>query len=169
MGAWTSSAGDAMIRCIAAIDSSRGVATATGIPWHLPGDAAYFRDQTRHGLIVMGGATYAEFAAPLHERTNFVLTNRPDPLRKGFQPITSLDEVSSDHPDEDIWVIGGAGVFATTIASASELYLTQVLADFHCTKFFPPYDDRFVRFEQSDPHQEDGVDYRFERWRLPAP
>jgi dihydrofolate reductase len=158
-----------MIRCIAAIDDKRGVATQTGIPWHLPGDAAYFRDQTRQGLIVMGGATYVEFAQPLHERTNFVLTTRPDHLREGFEPVASLDQLMSEHPGEEIWVIGGAGVFAATIARADELYLTQVLADFHCTKFFPPYDERFIRFDQSAEHQEAGVGYRFERWRLPPP
>jgi dihydrofolate reductase len=154
-----------MIRCIAAIDNKRGVATSTGIPWHLPGDAAYFRDQTRHGLIVMGGATYVEFAQPLHQRTNFVLTTRPDALREGFEPIASLDQLRSEQPGEEIWVIGGAGVFATTIARADELYLTQVLDDFHCTKFFPAYRDQFTRFDEGDTHEEGGVSYRFEKWR----
>ena len=50
-----------MIRLIAAIDSQRGIATDSGIPWKLPGDTAYFREKTAHGLIVMGRATYDEF------------------------------------------------------------------------------------------------------------
>jgi dihydrofolate reductase len=38
-----------MIRLIAAIDSQRGIATDSGIPWKLPGDSAYFREKTAQG------------------------------------------------------------------------------------------------------------------------
>ena len=63
-----------MIRLIAANDSRRGIATDSGIPWKLPGDTAYFEEKTTAGVILMGWATYNEFAAPLHDRENFVLT-----------------------------------------------------------------------------------------------
>ena len=69
-----------MIRLIAAIDSQRGIATDSGIPWKLPGDTAYFREKTANGLIVMGRATYDEFAAPLHGRENYVLSTTHDAL-----------------------------------------------------------------------------------------
>jgi dihydrofolate reductase len=153
-----------MIRLIAAVDVRLGVATAEGIPWHLPGDAAYFRAETANGVIVMGGATYVEFAEPLHGGENYVLTTRPGVLRDGFRPIAHLDDAVRDHPDEDVWVIGGAGVFARTIGRAGELLITRVLADFDCTKFFPPFEDEFTGLERGENHEEGGVQYRFERW-----
>ncbi len=154
-----------MLRLIAAIDSQRGIATDSGIPWKLPGDAAYFRQKTQHGVIVMGRATYDEFATPLHERENLVLTTAPGPLRTGFRAIASLDNLSAAHPDEDVWVIGGAAVYQESIADAQELLLTQVLGDFHCTKFFPPYAAAFSLSSQTEDHQENGITYRFETWR----
>ena len=154
-----------MIRFILAMDNRRGIATEDGIPWKLPGDSAYFRRQTEAGLIVMGRATYDEFAAPLHERNNYVLTRSTDQLRDGFQPVHDFDVLADGHRSDDIWVIGGALVFALTMARADELYITQVLADFDCTKFFPDYDDEFALFDQGDEQQEGGVSYRFERWR----
>ncbi len=154
-----------MIRQIAAMDTSRGVATEKGIPWKLPGDAAYFEGQTTNGLILMGWATYNEFSTPLHDRDNYVLTGDQSGLRAGFQPIASLADLVTGHPDEDVWIIGGAFVFTETIEQADELFITQVLADFHCTKFFPDYRSGFRRFEQSRDHQESGVRYRFEKWR----
>jgi dihydrofolate reductase len=154
-----------MIRLIAAIDSKRGIATDAGIPWKLPGDSAYFRQKTRSGTIVMGRATYDEFAAPLHDRENFVLTTTPGPLRTGFQAIANLDDLHAAAPNEGVWVIGGATVYRETIAQAQELLLTQVLGDFHCTKFFPPYADAFTLSSRSDEKQENGVGYRFEIWR----
>jgi len=150
-----------VIRLIAAVDTARGIATSTGIPWRLPGDSAYFREQTKQGLIVMGSATYTEFAAPLHGRTNYVLTSRKGPLREGFEPVAGLDDL----PPGDTWVIGGATVYAATVGRADDLYLTQVLADFHCTKFFPAYEDDFERTARSDEREEGGVAYRFEVWR----
>src|SRR5580704_17792886 len=101
---------DDMIRLIAAMDSRRGIATASGIPWKLPGDTAYFREQTSRGLILMGRSTYDEFAAPLHGRDNFVLSAGSGDVRAGFQKVGSLDQLRASHPGEDIWVIGGATV-----------------------------------------------------------
>jgi dihydrofolate reductase len=154
-----------MIRLIAAIDSRQGIATAAGIPWKLPGDTAYFRQQTAQGLILMGRATYDEFAAPLHGRENFVLSSGPGPLRTGFQAVAALDQLRTSHPGEDIWVIGGATVYAKTISEADELLITQVLGDFNCTKFFPNFTDAFRLTVEGDEREDGGVSYRFETWQ----
>jgi dihydrofolate reductase len=158
-----------MIRLIAAIDSQRGIATDSGIPWKLPGDTAYFRQKTANGLIVMGRATYDEFVAPLHGRENYVLSTATTPLRTGFRAIADLRQLPAAHPEEDIWVIGGAAVYRETITEAEELLLTQVLKDFECTKFFPPYEPDFVLESRSVDHQEAGLTYRFEVWRSRKP
>ena len=157
-----------MIRLIAALDSRRGIATDSGIPWKLPGDTSYFRAKTTTGLILMGRATYNEFAAPLHERENVVLTTHPGPMRTGFRAIGSLDQLVAENPGHDIWVIGGATVYAKTIAEADELLLTQVDGDFHCTKFFPPYRAQFRLTTKSDDRQDGGTTYRFETWQRRA-
>lgn len=154
-----------MIRLIAAIDSRRGIANDTGIPWSLPGDTAYFHQKTTVGVIVMGWTTYNEFASPLHRRENAVLTTRSEPLRAGFRPVGSLDELAAEHPREDIWVIGGAAVYADTIREADELLLTQVVGDFHCTKFFPPYEDAFRLAARGEDRREADTTYRFETWQ----
>jgi dihydrofolate reductase len=159
-----------MIRQIAAVDSRRGIATDAGIPWKLPGDTAYFHEKTATGVIVMGWATYSEFAAPLHQRENYVLSRDSTPLRRGFQPVANLAAVAAGHPAKDIWVIGGARVYAQTIDEADQLLLTQVRGDFHCTKFFPAYEGSFCLATQGDDQREGGITYRFEQWiqvRLP--
>lgn len=153
-----------MIRQIAAIDSRQGIATDAGIPWKLPGDTAYFHEKTATGVIVMGWATYREFAVPLHHRENYVLSRDLTPLRPGFQPVVNLTAVANDHPGQDIWVIGGAHVYAQTIGETEELLLTQVDGDFHCTKFFPAYEGVFRLAVQNDDQRENGTTYRFERW-----
>jgi dihydrofolate reductase len=113
----------------------------------------------------MGRATYNEFAAPLHGRENFVLSADPGPLRTGFQAVENLDQLRASHPGEDIWVIGGATVYAETISEAEELLITQVLGDFNCTKFFPNFTDAFRLTVRGDERQEGGVSHRFETWQ----
>jgi dihydrofolate reductase len=157
-----------MIRLIAALDSQRGIATDSGIPWKLPADTAYFRQKTETGLILMGRATYDEFASPLHDRENYVLSRATATLRAGFHAVADLRQLRKAHPGEDVWVIGGATVYQETIAEAEELLLTQVLHDFHCTKFFPPHQAAFARTDQSPGHEEGGIGYRFETWRSRA-
>lgn len=131
-----------MIRLIAAVDSRLGVANDHGIPWQgeIPSDTKYFNDETASGIIVMGFRTYQEFDKPLHDRQNFVVT-RPESaeLRPGFDGVVDLKGFLHEHAHDLVWVIGGAGLFAASLALADELYLTQLDEDFHCTKFFPTF------------------------------
>ena len=84
-----------MIRLIAAIDETRGLADAHGIPWQgrTPADSRYFSHQTADGVILMGFRTYEEFDRPLHDRQNFVLVRAAmPPLRPGFSSVLNLDK-----------------------------------------------------------------------------
>lgn len=156
-----------MIRFIAAVDSKLGMATDQGIPWDLPADREYFRTQTRQGVILMGYQTYKEFDAPLHGRTNWVATTGSDPLREGFEPVADAVEFLQQQRS-DVWVIGGAGLFAQTISLADELYLTRIQADYHCTKFFPQFEEQFELISQTKPQQQTGLQFHFEIWHKRA-
>lgn len=154
-----------MINLIAAIDSKRGIADEKGIPWQgrLPGDVAYFRQKTIGGTVVMGYATYAEFDEPLSDRRNVVASRTQRKLREGFELVTDIDTFINQQ-DEDVWVIGGAGLFATIIEKADRLYLSMIDRDFHCTKFFPEYSHRFKLIDQGEVHTENSIEYRFTIW-----
>ncbi len=161
-----------VLRLIAAVDTTLGVADDHGIPWQgkIPTDARHFEEQTTSGVIVMGYGTYEEFAKPLHERDNFGVT-RPDTgdLRPGFVSVTDLETFLQVRSDELVWAIGGAALFGATIAKADELYLTQLDRDFHCTKFFPSFSDDFERTSDDGPHVEGGITFTFEIWRRTPP
>lgn len=154
-----------MHRLIAAIDSQRGIADDTGIPWKLPTDQKFFVEQTKEGLILMGAGTYHEFTKPMHGRTNYVVTHDTRPLYSGFVAVHDIEAFLKEHASERINNIGGASLFAQTIQYADELILTQVQRDFHCTKFFPEYEYSFVRVSRSEPITENGITFCFETWR----
>jgi dihydrofolate reductase len=157
-----------MIRLIAAVDSQLGVANDHGIPWQgkIPMDTQYFNDQTSQGLIVMGYRTYQEFDKPLHDRENFVVT-RPEPgeLRRGFTGVPDLTGFFHQHSQELVWVIGGAGLFEASLDEADELFITQLDADFHCTKFFPTFSGNFELVSSLGPYEENDISFLFEIWQ----
>jgi dihydrofolate reductase len=157
-----------MIQLIAAIDKSRGMADDHAIPWQgkIPTDTRYFRDQTAEGTIVMGYRTYEEYDHPLHDRQNFVVS-RPgtSSLREGFVALADLASFLHVKAHSLVWVIGGAGIFAQSISLADALFITQLDDDFHCTKFFPKFDDDFLLANDLGPHRENGISFRFQIWR----
>jgi dihydrofolate reductase len=154
-----------MIRAIAAVDDRLGIATDTGIPWKVPADVAHFRDLTTGSNVLMGYATYAEFAGPMAGRTNYVATGRTATLRDGFHPVSDLPPFLSGFKG-DLWIIGGATFYATTLDAVAEIALTRVAGDFGCTKFFPPFDTAFRLTDEDVPPLVEGVPaIRFQTWQ----
>nr|AIA10494.1 dihydrofolate reductase [uncultured bacterium] len=129
-----------MIRAIAAIDEKRGLARDGDIPWKIPEDVKYYRDKTEHSTIIMGRDTYEGFAKPLVNRRNVVISRTLQTVREGFELVHDVDAFLVQ-ATEDIWNIGGAGIFESTLGYCDELYLTHVAGDFNCDRFFPEYDD----------------------------
>ncbi|HSW37703.1 MAG TPA: dihydrofolate reductase [Candidatus Saccharimonadales bacterium] len=157
-----------MIRFIAAIDNQNGLADDHGIPWQgkLPTDVAYFRRKIMDGTVVMGRGTYNELKRPLPGGRNLVATHKTVTLRKGFGVIHDVKAfLKAAKPEEDIWVIGGAELFESTLAFAEELYLTEVQGDFKCTKFFPEYKKNFELASRSEPRLENGITFTFNVYR----
>ncbi len=154
-----------MIYCIVAIDAKRGMANDHGIPWlgKIPTDIKQFREKTIHSNVLMGYKTYTEFDKPLSDRKNYVASSKPESLREGFELVSDARSFLQN-TNEDIWVIGGPGLIASTIDLVDEIHLSQLEGEYGCTKFLPEFKDRFVLKEQSDPITEGGITYRFETW-----
>jgi dihydrofolate reductase len=156
-----------MIRFIAALDEKRGIADEHGIPWQgkVPTDVAYYHDKIKNGIKLMGIGLYKELSKPMPEGINYVAsTNTQEELRPGFELVTDARKFLQETKG-DIWNLGGALLFESTLDLADELYLTQLKGDFHCTKFFPSYENLFERVSVSEPHTENGIIFRFEVWK----
>jgi dihydrofolate reductase len=154
-----------MIRDIAAIDDRLGLATHTGIPWHIPADIEHFRTLTAGSNVLMGYGTYTEFENPMPGRTNYVATRRTTELRDSFIPIRDVSSFLSQIT-HDLWIIGGAILYDVTLEAVQELVLTRVDGDFGCTKFFPPFDTTFsLVTDEAQPAVEGVPAIRFQTWR----
>lgn len=152
-----------MIRGIVAIDQKRGMANEQGIPWDIPGDKKYFVDSLQTGLILMGYGTYLEVKKPFGSQDNYVATGRGEELRQGFIKVADARQFLTQATD-NVWNIGGPGLLTQTIDLVDELYITQLQADFNCTKFLPEFHDQFILKSESNPITENNITYTYQIW-----
>lgn len=117
------------VSLIWAQSTSGVIGRAGGIPWRLPEDQENFKELTAGRTVVMGRRTWESLPAsvrPLPGRRNVVVTRRPDYVADGAEVAGSLDEALSD---SQVWVIGGADIYALALPSASRCEVTEVDVD----------------------------------------
>jgi dihydrofolate reductase len=98
------------------------------IPWHLPEDMKHFREVTAGSTVLMGRRTWESLPPrfrPLPGRRNLVLTRSRTWTDDGAEPVRDLDAALSG----DVWVIGGADVYAAALPRADVLEITEVDLD----------------------------------------
>jgi dihydrofolate reductase len=133
-----------MIRSlIVAMSSNRVIGHANGLPWRLPADMAHFKRLTMGHPIVMGRLTYESIGKPLPGRRNIVVSRTAGLTLPGCTVVPSLDEAYRAAGDVDeVFVIGGAQLYESALASADRIYLTQVEAEIPGDTLFPPLDPK---------------------------
>jgi len=110
--------------------SANGVIGAGGtLPWRIPEDLAHFRELTHGHVVVMGRATWESLPPrfrPLPGRRNVVLSRNPSYDAPGATVVTSLPDAVEGADGADVWVGGGAAVYAAAISRADRLCITDV-------------------------------------------
>lgn len=112
------------------------------LPWRLPDDFAHFKRTTMGHPIIMGRRTFEDHSNVLPGRTNIVLTRRADFGFPGVVVAPGLDEALAPYrdTDEEVFVIGGAGVFAEAFARSQRVYETLVHAVVEGDTYLPRLD-----------------------------
>ena len=69
-------------KAIAAMSLNRVIGAGGSIPWHLPEDFKWFKQQTVGKVILMGRKTFEGLGKALPNRKNIILTRHPRRLVK---------------------------------------------------------------------------------------
>jgi dihydrofolate reductase len=100
------------------------------LPWHLPEDMAHFKRTTLGCPVIMGRKTWDSLPPrfrPLPGRLNVVVTRQPDWKAEGALCAHSLPEACALCPENsDVWVIGGAELYAQAVPLASTAVITEI-------------------------------------------
>ncbi|HPR07562.1 MAG TPA: dihydrofolate reductase [Denitromonas sp.] len=154
---------------IAAVASNGAIGKDNALPWRLKADLAHFKAATLGHPIVMGRKTWESLGRPLPGRTNIVISRDRNYAAPGALVVNSLAAAvaaCADH--EQLFVIGGAQIYALALPLADRLLLTEVDASIEGDAFFPTVDR--AAFEETErrhqprdadnDHAADFVDYR---------
>ena len=123
-----------IIAMMMAMDKNKLIGSDGGLPWHIPGELAYFKRVTMGKPIIMGRKTFDSIGKPLPGRANIVVTRNADWKSDGVIVVGSLEEafeagrhaLKSQANKEEIVVIGGASLCRAAMSTTQRLYLTVV-------------------------------------------
>lgn len=157
-----------MINAIAAIGArTRALGKDNDLIWDIPADLERFRNLTRNHPIIMGRKTWESLPAerrPLPKRTNIVVTRQTDYDAPGAIVVSSVEDAlaraKESEGSDEIYIIGGSGIFKDAMASTDRLYLTLVDDDSPADVFFPEYTE-FTKVVEKEEHPEHAPPYTY--------
>src|ERR1700761_1487815 len=147
-------------RAIAAMSENRAIGNSNQIPWHLPEDFKWFKKMTTGQVIVMGRRTFESIGKPLPNRETIILS-RSSFSYPGVRTVASLAEIDLDADNREVFICGGAQIYAQALPLCSDLYLTLVKRIVAGDAFFPAFEDRFELVEEI----RDTADFKILRYR----
>lgn len=128
-----------ILSLIVAMDEAGGIGYRGQVPWHLGTDLRYFRERTMGHYLIVGRCTWEAIGRPLPGRKMLVISRTRTSL-PGVQVVRSMAEALTwvdAAEDEEVFVGGGAQVYAVALPLAQRIYLTRVHARVAADTFFP--------------------------------
>jgi dihydrofolate reductase len=126
---------------IAAMSRNRAIGLEGRIPWHLPGDLKFFKRTTLDHIVLMGRKTYESIGKPLPGRENWILSRQAE--IPGVRVFRSLEEIPPPPAGKNLYLIGGAELYAALLPRCTEILLTRVNLETPGDAFFPAFEDQF--------------------------
>jgi len=150
-----------MVKLIWAMTTDGIIAKDQKLPWNIKAEMAYFQKLTTKKTILMGSKTFESIGKPLKNRYNIIISNHQE--RYQFwnkhdnviftNDLSAILQQYTNNAQADLWVIGGASIFAQTWNQANYLYISIIKAPYSGDLKFPMADfsDFMLILEQDYP------------------
>lgn len=156
-----------MISVIVAVAENGTIGDNNTLLWHITEDMKRFRQLTTGHPVVMGRKTYDSLGRPLPNRRNVVIS-RQDLAIEGCEVVHSLEEARAlFQAEEEVFIIGGAQIYAEAMPVADRFYLTVVEHPYEGDTVFPawnPLDWQLVELERFEQGSAYPYPFRFETY-----
>jgi dihydrofolate reductase len=138
-----------IVSLIAAMDRTRGIGIENRLPWRLSADLRRFRELTMGHHIIVGRKTFESIGRALPGRRTIIVTRNenyqgPDDP-ENLSVVHSIEEaidLAKSRGETEVFVCGGAEIYAQTLGFADRLYLTFVETEADADTFFPEWNER---------------------------
>jgi dihydrofolate reductase len=135
------------------------------LPWHLPEDLVHFKRLTLGCPVIMGRKTWDSLPPrfrPLPGRLNIVVTRQAAWQAEGAVGAHSLTEALQQCQDQpDVWVIGGAELYAQALPLAASAHVTEIDAPFEGDAYAPEFDASWVETARLLQTSASGMNFSF--------
>ncbi|MGC2166644.1 MAG: dihydrofolate reductase [Gallionella sp.] len=126
---------------IVAMAMNRTIGKDNSLPWRCPDDLKRFKALTMGHHLIMGRKTFQSIGRALPGRTTVVVSRDHKLELEGCMVINSISEaVAACASDSQIFVVGGAEIYAQTLEIADTLYITEIQKDVAGDTLFPEFD-----------------------------
>nr|AIA12510.1 Dihydrofolate reductase [uncultured bacterium] len=154
-----------IISFLVAMDEKRGIGKAGGLPWRLSSDLKRFRELTMGHHIIVGRKTFESIGKPLPGRQMIIVTRNESISFEGCFIAHSVSDAISlarERGESELFVCGGAEIYAQMLGAADRMYLTLVHADCDADTFFPEWDrDEWIEVESEHHAADEKNQYSF--------
>lgn len=154
-----------ILSLLVAMDERRGIGKQGGLPWRLATDMKRFRELTMGHHIVVGRKTFESIGKPLAGRQMIIVTRDAGYRAAGCFIVHSTAaaiELAASRGESELFICGGAEIYAQTLDLAERIYLTRVHADTDADTFFPEFNhDDWVEQSQQSHAADEKNDYPF--------
>lgn len=141
---------------ILAMADNRVIGRDNDLPWYLPADLKHFKRLTIGHTVIMGRKTHESIGRPLPRRRSLVISRQADYRADGVEVAGSLQEALDLAGDDgEVFVIGGASLFAEALPRVDRLYLTRVHAEVAGDVVCPPLDEDSWTLVEEERHEAD--------------
>lgn len=150
--------GTPRVTIVAAVARNGVIGVQGGLPWHLPGELQRVKQTTMGHVLVMGRVTYESIGRPLPGRTTVVVTRQPhwrvdSELVRVAPDVHTALQVAAE-VDDEVFVFGGAQVYAAALAVTDRMLLTLVDQEPAGDTRFPEVD--WTQWQQTARDEYDG-------------
>jgi dihydrofolate reductase len=132
-----------IVSIIAAVSENRVIGKDGGVPWRLPIDLQLFKQITMGHHLIMGRKTFESIGKSLPGRKIIVLSHQTGYKVEGCWVTDSLAEaleIAKSAVEDEVFIGGGAAVYALALPLADRMYLSEVHAEVDGDTFFPTYE-----------------------------
>lgn len=144
-----------MISIIVAVADNNLIGGSNKLLWHLSADLKRFKVLTMGHPVIMGRKTFESIGRPLPGRENVVITRNSGFRAAGVITVGSLEEALKKFAGHDVFIIGGAEIYAQSLRFADKIFLTRIYHSFEGDAFFPEIDEREWKIEKTEMHNPD--------------
>ncbi|MES2887880.1 MAG: dihydrofolate reductase [Pseudomonadota bacterium] len=155
------------ISLIAAIARNGTIGHNNALLWHLPPDLQHFKRTTLGHPVIMGRKTWDSIGRPLPERHNIVITRNAAWTAPGATRAAGWPQaLAAAGTVPQVFVIGGAEIYALALLEADELVLTEVDREVEGDTDFPPWSHGdFIEQSREPQAVHEGWPYAFVTYR----